>query len=145
MHIGSEDYGMLTNPYLIALGIPIMLILCGAVARKLVRGARWQCSDFFLGVELSLAAMASAMVHIFDLAKLISSQSGIEVDLTNKFATTASFLVICFFFLLWILSTHQDWEKRSQNPTGQLIWLGIIANITGIGLWAGFVFLVKGI
>jgi hypothetical protein len=58
---------------------------------------------------------------------------------------TASFLALCFFLLLWILSIHQDWEKRSQNPRGQLVWLGIITNLVGAGLLVVFVLLVKGV
>lgn len=112
---------MLTNPYLIAIGIPLVLIICGAFARKLVRGSAWQPSDFFLGVELSLAALASALVYIFDLAQLSVSQGDGLTSIPRQLAATASFLALSFFLLLWILSTHQDWERRSQNPRGQLI------------------------
>lgn len=135
---------MLTNPYLIALGIPLILIFSGALAKKLVRGSSWQRSDFFLGVELSLAAMASALVYVFDLAKLTRLQVQ-PSSIPQKIAATASFLALCFFLLLWILSTHQDWEKRSQNPNGQIIWLGVIANLVGAGLLAAFVLFVKGV
>ena len=130
---------MLRNPYLIALGIPLILLFCGAFAKKLVRGSRWQCSDFFLGMELSLAAMASAFVYIFDLAKLASSQADATASLLEKIGATASFLVLCFFLLLWVLTTHQDWGKRSQNPRGQFVWLGLIANFVGGGLLTAFV------
>jgi hypothetical protein len=136
---------VLTNPYLIALGIPLVLIFCGAFAKKLVRGSAWKRSDFFLGVELSLAAMASALVYVFDLSKLTGSQSASGVSVPGKMAATASFLALCFFLLLWVLSTHQDWEKRSQNPKGQFVWLAIITNIIGAGLLAAFVLFVKGV
>ena len=136
---------MLTNRYLIAVGIPVILICCGAFAKKLVRGSSWQQSDFYLGVELSLSAIAAALVYIFDLAKIISIQSENDIILQQKMIATASFLVICFFLLLWILSTHQDWEKRTQNPIGQIIWLMFISNIIGVGLMAAFVLLVKGL
>jgi len=136
---------VLTNPYLIAIGIPLLLIVCGAFAKKLVRGSKWQNTDFFLGVELSLAAMASALVYVFDLTKLTSVQSSTISSLMQKMVATASFLALCFFLLLLILSIHQDWEKRSQNPRGQFVWLGIIANLVGAGLLAAFVLLVKGV
>jgi hypothetical protein len=129
---------------MIAVGIPIVLIVSGALAKKLVRGSNWQRSDFYLGVELSLAAMASALVYVFDLAKLTSSAATVP-GLPHKIAATASFLALCFFLLLWVLSTHQDWERRSQNPRGQLVWLGLLANIVGAGLLAAFVLLVKGL
>jgi hypothetical protein len=135
---------VLTNPYLVALGIPLVLIFSGALAKKLVRGSAWRASDFFLGVELALAAMASGLVYIFDLSKVAQS-TPVGNSVNNKIAATASFMALCFFLLLWVLSTHQDWEKRPQNPRGQIVWLGIIANLVGAGLIAAFVLYVKGV
>lgn len=136
---------MLTNSHLIALGIPLILILCGALAKKLVRGSAWKQSDFYLGVELALTAMGSALVYVFDLSKLAAPQSAATATLPQDIAATASFLALCFFLLLWILSTHQDWEKRSQNPKGQFFWLAIIGNLIGGALLAAFVLFVKGV
>ncbi len=132
---------MLTNSYLIALGIPIILLLSGAVAKKLVRGSGWQAKDFYLGVETSLAALGAAMIHFFDLQK----QQISGVQLGEEVTATASFLAITFFLLLWVLSTHQDWEARTQNVKGQYIWLGGVSNLIGILLFGAFVMLVKGI
>jgi len=135
---------MLTNTYLVALGIPLILLLCGAIARKLVRGNGWMKSDFFLGVELALAALGSAMVYYYDLQKLGAAARG-DPAVADKIGATTSFLAIAFFLLLWVLSTHQDWHARTQNPRGQLIWLGFISNFIGIALFAAFVMLVKGV
>lgn len=135
---------MLTNPYLIALGIPILLILCGAMAKKIARGGGWKQADFFLGVELTLSALGSAMVYFFELQQP-DKLSVTAPILSNKITATASFLVINFFLLFWILSTHQDWENRSQSPIGQIVWLGIISNALGIGLFAAFIIIVKGV
>jgi hypothetical protein len=136
---------VLNNPYLIALGIPLILIFSGALAKKLVRGSEWQRTDFFLGVELSLAAMASALVYIFDLAKVPAGGTQPAAMVSERIGATASFLVLCFFILLWVLSVHQDWERRVQNPTGQFLWLTLIANFVAAGLIAAFVLLVKGV
>lgn len=132
---------MFTNSYLVALGIPILLILSGAVAKKLVRGSGWRLKDFYLGVEISLAALGAALIHIFDLNK----QQLNGALLGDQLVATASFLAISFFLLLWVLSTHQDWEARTQNETGQIIWLGGVSNIIGILLFGSFVMLVKGV
>lgn len=133
---------MLTNPYIIALVVPIVLILCSAVAKKLVRGSGWQRSDFFLGVELSLAAMAAGLVNLLDLTK--PALKGVNQLSAQKTAETAVFVAICFFLLLWVLSTHQDWERRPQSPKGQVIWLGVISNVIGAGLMIAFILYVKG-
>jgi hypothetical protein len=134
---------MLANPYITAIAVPLILILCNAVAKKLVRGSNWQRYDFFLGVELSLAAMAAALVHFLDLSKpAIAGQAPLSPTKTTE---TAVFVAICFFLLLWILSTHQDWEKRTQNTKGQLLWLGVISNLIGAGLMVAFILNVEGI
>src|SRR4051794_26649016 len=121
---------ILTNPYLIALGIPLILIICSALTKKLVRGSTWQCSDFFLGVELSLSAMASALVYGFDLAKESITISAAE-SVAGKTTATASFMALCFFALLSILAIHQDKEKQTQNPREKKIWLIGVTNIIG--------------
>ena len=134
---------MLTNSYITAIVVPLLLILCSAVAKKLVRGSSWQRSDFFLGVELSLAAMASGLVNFIDLSKPALANTALLSP--QKTTETAVFVAICFFLLLWILSTHQDWEKRTQNVTGQIVWLGVISNLVGAGLMVAFILYVKGI
>lgn len=134
---------MLANSYITAIVVPILLILCSAVAKKLVRGSAWQRSDFFLGVELSLAAMAAGLVNFLDLSKpALANASQLSPQKTTE---TAVFVAICFFLLLWILSTHQDWEKRAQNTKGQIVWLGVISNLVGAGLMVAFILYVKGV
>lgn len=134
---------MLSNPYITALVVPIVLILCSAVAKKLVRGSGWQRSDFFLGVELSLAAMAAGLVNFLDLTK--PALTGAAPLSPQKTTETAVFVAICFFLLLWVLSTHQDWERKPQSPKGQVIWLGVISNLVGAGLMIAFILYVKGL
>lgn len=133
---------MLANRYLVAVAVPLILIFCSAVAKKLVRGSRWQRTDFFLGVELSLAAMASGLTNFFELTK--PAFAGDAIISAQKTTETATFLAICFFLLLYVLSTHQDWEHRRENPIKQIIWLGIISNSVGITLMIGFIVYVKG-
>ena len=135
---------MLTNPYLVALVIPLLLMACSALAKKLVRGSAWRMSDFFLGVELALAALGSAMVYFYDLKK-VPPDSNSSLALANKITATASFSVICFFLLLLILSNHQDWEPRSTNPQGQFWMLVVVSNLLGISLLSSFILLVKGV
>jgi uncharacterized PurR-regulated membrane protein YhhQ (DUF165 family) len=135
----------LSGLYLAALGIPLVLIFSGGIAKKLVRGSGWQQSDFFLGVELALAAMASALVYALDLARQAVGGSDQAYSAAQKMIVTAFFTAVCFFILLWMLSLHQDWERRSHNPRGQLLWLGLIGNTLGIALIVAFILFVKGV
>jgi hypothetical protein len=133
---------MVTNPYLIAIAIPLALLACGSLLKKIVRGGGWKRADFFLGAELALAAIGSAMVYLYDLR---DATTGSDDERWRHVAATASFIVISFFLLLFIMSTHQDWEHRTGNRRGQVIWLGIICNTLGVMLFSSFVLLVKGV
>jgi hypothetical protein len=125
------------------MAVPLILIFCSAVAKKLVRGSNWRRSDFFLGVELSLTAMASGLTNFFDLTKpALTSSIAISAQKTTA---TAVFVALCFFFLFVVLSVHQDWEQRLQRPIAQIIWLGIFSNSISAGLMIVFILYVKGI
>lgn len=134
---------MLENQYIVALVVPIVLILSSAFAKKLVRGSSWTRSDFFLGVELSLAAIAAALTNFLDVSK--AAEAGIVKIDANNIAKNGAFLAICFFLLLVILATHQEWEKKVQAPKAQFWWLGAFCNSIGAGLLISFIILVKGI
>lgn len=96
----------------------------------------------FLGVELSLSAMTAAMVFIFDLA--VSLNGGAQSE-DSKLAATGGFLALSFFLLLWVMSTHQDWEPRNDAPRKQIAWLGVFSNAIGASLLVTFVLLIKGV
>lgn len=139
------DYKLLTNPYFIAIGIPVILLLAGSFAKKLVRGPGWEAKDFFLGIESTLAAMTSALIFIFDIVKEISIiKNPNSIIVTTKLSSSAGFIAICFLLLMWVMATHQNWEYRSDNPKLRIFWLGIICNLIGSGLIIAFVLLVKG-
>lgn len=123
--------------YFIALGIPLILILLGAIAKKIVRGSQWIKSDFFLGVELSLSAVASSLIYIFEIS---NSRGG-----DDKAIALGVFSVTCLLLFFVVMAVHQDWERETQNCRGQLIWLGGFGNLIGIGLLFSFVLFVKGI
>lgn len=139
----------LTNPYTVAVLIPTILLLSGAFAKKLVRGSSWEQKDFFFGVEFTLAAMSSALVYIFDLSKDLSKNSvtatGTATLIPVKLTVTAAFIAVTFFLLLWVLSTHQDWEKPTADKKKQFWRLCVLANLIGGGLMAAFILVVKGV
>ena len=135
---------MLTNEYVVAILIPLALLACGSLLKKIVRGSGWERKDFYLGSELALAAIGSAMVYLYDLRQEASMPTS-SGDLSDRVSATASFLVIALLLLLFIMSTHQDWEQRTADPRGQIMWLGFISNTIGVALFASFVLLVKGV
>lgn len=137
---------LLTNRFFIALIIPVVLLFCGAFAKKLVGASPWKREYFYLGVEFTLATLSSTLLYVFDIAKNITQGKPPSlVSWDQQLALTASFTAVTFFLLLVVLSIHQDWESKKQKRREQIIWLCIISNFIGAGLFAGFVLLVKGI
>ncbi len=130
--------------FLVAVLIPLVLLFCGAIAKKLVRGTSWKRRDFFLGVELTLAALSSGLLYFFELVKFTDTGITGSPD-PNKVATTAVFVALCFGLLLWVLSTHQDWEKQPATTKGQFSRLVVFSNGVGAGLICAFALLVKGV
>src|SRR3972149_2742648 len=137
---------LLTNSIFPALAIPMILLFCGSLAKKLVRGSNWLRKDFYMGVEFTLAALSSALLYIFDIARdLAQGIQSPSVPLDIKLAATASFISVTLFLLLFLLSIHQEWEWRESERRGQIVWLCIVSNLIGATLIASFVLFVKGL
>ena len=135
---------LLTDKYVVAVGIPLILLFSGAAARKLVRGTPWQTEDFFLGVQFTLAAMSSALIHIVDvLRKQAGNPVPASVAAPDRLIGGMTFLAVTFMLLLVVMSTHQDWNGRIESPRLRAFWLGAVANLIGAGLIAAFVLFVK--
>lgn len=130
--------------FLVAILIPLALLFCGAIAKKLVRGTSWERKDFFLGVELTLAALSSGLLYFFELVKITENGISGTPD-PQKVVSTAVFVALCFGLLLWVLSTHQDWERQPTTTKGQFSRLVIFSNGVGAGLICAFALLVKGV
>ena len=129
---------VLLSPYTISFALPLLLLFCGALAKKLVRGTPWIQKDFYLGVEFTLAAITSGMLYIYDLVKPRT-----PVD-SNKVVLATGFVIFAFVMLFLIMSTHQDWED-SSDMKGSFWRLCIVSNIFGGGLVSIFIFVVKGV
>ena len=117
--------------YISGIGVPILLSLLGIFGKKLVRGKGWKRSDFYLGVEFTLAALSAALVNIFDLLR--PNRVRTEGDNT---ILLANFIVALFSLLMFmfVLSLHQDWESSDATRGKQLLWLAGISNAIGFGL-----------
>lgn len=137
---------LLTNPYYIGIGIPILLIILGAIAKKIVRGKGWRARDFYMGIEFTLAALSSAILYLVELYRSILLQTQYAPNIIyNKALTTALFIPVVFILFMVVLSTHQDWENQVERPRAQFFRLGLFCNFMGSGLLCSFVLIIKGI
>jgi hypothetical protein len=144
---------MFTNRYFVAVAIPFLLILLGAIARKLIRSTAWIRDDFYLGVDLSIAAISSALIFISELLTTKGAAIGCATDACKAVLSTAderllrdaSFLAVALIFFLLVLALHQDEVRNTGNRRRQLLKLGVLSNVIGVALLSGFILLVKGV
>ena len=138
---------MLTNQYFVAIGVPFILLLLGAVSRKLVRGHAWKRSDFYLGMDLSLAGISSGLIYISEILSTKVHEAGcltpacieFRESMDHKLLADAGYIVIALLGFLIVLALHQDQERNTSDPKGQLIFLGILSNLVGVGMLASFI------
>jgi len=144
---------MLTNPYFIAIGVPFILLLLGAVSKKLVHARAWRREDFYLGMDLALAGISSGLIYTSELLFTKAAEFGCPTEactafrdsVDQKLLADASFVAISLVGYLIVLALHQDQERNSSSPKAQLLSLGILSNVLGGGMLAAFILFVKGV
>ncbi len=127
----------LGDPIIAAISIPLVMLMTGACARKLIRGDGWKRHDFYLGVEFSLAALTAGLAN---LSAIAARPDTTPAESGRALTLIALFLASCFLFLLIVMSIHQDRTPEiNQSPTKEILWLGLVSNVIGLGLLAVFV------
>jgi hypothetical protein len=124
-----------------AFGIPFSLILLSACAEKLCRGPGWKWKYFYLGVDLTLAAMSSALVNLADAA--IPGNKGLPQGATAK---SAMFIAVNLFLLFIVMGFQQD-HGHAENPSRKQIFILVfVSNLLASGVFFGFILMkLKGL
>jgi len=134
--------------------VPIILVILGVISKKLVRGAAtstgFKRQDFYLGPELTLAAISAALLNIFDILKITRTSP------VSRIALLPNIIIAFMGFVLFmlVLSFHQDWAsngaiieagKPGKSTKKELFWLLFICNVIGFGLLvAGIILIPEG-
>jgi hypothetical protein len=117
--------------YWATFAIPIGLIAVTAFGRKLVSKAPFHWPHFYLGIELTLAALATGLVNILDLEKTVSRDQ-VKTDHTDIY------VFMCIVLYMLVLCYHQQYEDDT-HPDTEIFWLGKVSNAIGLVLVGGFV------
>ena len=126
--------------YIPGLAIPLAVTLLGILAKKTAGREDWKRSHFYLGTELTLAALAAAFLNFADLIK---PGSKVTPDFQNLVGLNAAAAFMSFILLMLVISLHQDWEPRAaERPKLSFFWLICVSNMIGFGLLAVVVILV---
>jgi hypothetical protein len=142
-----------TNRYVIAVGIPFLLILLGAIARKLIRATPFISDDFYLGVDLSIAGISAGLIYTSELLTAKADAAGcattacqtLIAHADDRLLRDSTFLSGALFLFLLILAFHQDKGEKALNPRRRMLMLGVVSNMIGVLLLTCFILLVKGI
>ena len=123
-----------------AFGIPFLLIILSALAEKLTQGHGWKWRYFYLGVDLTLAAMSAALVNLADIqvsGKVTPSGAGTKSAMFLAGTLALLFVVMCF---------QQD-HGHADNPTRRQIAILVFAsNLAATGVFFGFILMkLKGL
>jgi hypothetical protein len=126
---------ILSNRYVAAFCVPLGVLVIGVLSKKIMRGRGWQRDDFYLGVELALAALAGDLTYLIDVWSGQQSSHTIAPPI---------YLVVILVFLFVLIAQHQDWAKQSKSWQ-QIVYLCFVSNVVGGALLVGFIALVKGV
>ena len=121
----------------IVLAFPTMIAIAGALGRKLVRGTDFRKSDFFIGQDLALGAISAGLVNLLEVAQNANAVPSLPISLFF----TAAYVAFTFFLFIVILTLHQVWEKRENQPRKQVLSLGVASNGIGLSLLVLFLWL----
>lgn len=111
-----------------AFAIPIALILVSAFTKKVIRGkSPFRAEDFYLGVDLTLAAFSAAAVNVLEMGA-----AGRD--------NLAWFFAFTFIIFILQLAFHQEWGGLSSTSWKQILVLGFASNIVGVVLLGIFIY-----
>ncbi len=130
--------------YIVGIGVPLILAMFGVLGRKLIRkGPGWKREDFYIGVELTIAALANGLVSSCDLLKI---PTGVLPQTMVGYAVASAVVTFFgFFMFLYLLSVHQDWESNDVDLKRRFIWLGLVSNVIGLGTLIASTVLIPGL
>ncbi len=112
--------------------IPIGFITISAVTRKVVRGSRFEWDDWYLGLELTLAAFSSTVTYLLAAPQT----TPIQWDL-------AALLAVAFFVFVWQLAIHQGWQRGAHSKWRQRGMMAGLSNGLGVGLFYAFALIIS--
>jgi hypothetical protein len=123
--------------FFVAFLFPMLIAGAGAMGKILVRSSGVSKKDFFLGQDLTLAAISAGLVNVLDIAK--DAQPGVNQGFRLLF--TGGYTGVTFFFFIVVMVLHQLWEKRDNqiDHKKQVLWLGFVSN--GLGLFLLILFM----
>jgi hypothetical protein len=119
--------------------VPVILAIMGILGKKIVRGRGWRRSDFYLGIELTLAGVAAALTSLFEM--LLKPAPSPTLLNPNVLLGEIILLFVGMFCFMSVISLHQDFEDRNNTGWARKREIQILA---GVANTVGFMVLLVG-
>jgi hypothetical protein len=110
-----------------AFAIPVVLILVSGLTKKIIRKSSFRADDFYLGVDLTLAAFSVAAVNVLDMRPSVGENLG-------------WYFAFTFIIFMLQLAFHQEWSGLPTTSIKQILLLGFASNGLGVALLGFFIY-----
>jgi hypothetical protein len=122
---------------LLALAVPFLILIVGAVGKKIVH-RKWRSEFLFFGIELTVAAFADVLTLSRD--NLLRAPNDPCASAAAKGAKVGVCIAVAVIAFVYVLSTHQDWmgKRQLKDRKQRLFWLAGVSNFVGIAVLALF-------
>jgi len=131
----------------LGLMIPVAFFGFTGFAKSIVR-KEWIWSNFYLGIDIALAALANGIVNIVDGAHQMETAVGSTVGTIygNQMYYTSLCILAAVGALFGTIVLHQRFEVLPEPATGNHkiqrgIWLGVFSNLLGGAVLAMFIYM----
>ena len=116
--------------------IPAVFLALTGLIKSLVRGKLFW-SNFYLGIDIALAAFANGIINVVDLGGGLADRGlSDSAGFAGKMYYNAMLLVLSFGVLLIVMFMHQRLEERERRSSGRDWTKGILLGIVSNGLGA---------
>jgi len=126
------------SPLLPGLIVPIVFILLGAFCKKIVRSGSFVRDDFFMGIELTLAAFSLELIFLIETFQKSIKSSNEQISGQTLLHMSVS-LLITFVVLIIVFAMHQSYTKPSVSAKMQYLSLTFFSNLLGSFTMISFV------
>jgi hypothetical protein len=129
---------------LLGLLIPVFFFAFAGMAKSLVKN-QWVWSNFYLGIDISLAALANGIVNIVDGVHQSEKVLTPNLQLGSQMYYTSICIVAAVGALFGTMGLHQRFDVPCDEP-GNRRWkrgilLGVVSNLFGVAVLAMFIFM----
>lgn len=132
------------------MGIPVLLLVIGAMGKWIMRGGAWDWEFAVLGPDLLLGSFGAELAYLCNFGKELSAGTTIPTAEGRSLIYCVVYLVVNVLVLVFAWMLHRMPPTLTGDAPGQRHWtigtvfhILFIWNLAGIGLIVGFLILIR--